>query len=503
MQQIHPLKSEKIDEWTIDDDRGEIELRLRWAQRLFEDDLVHIENTRLAVVRIQAWARRLAAVTVSHQTQQERIDFMRMVRVNAVKITNLCRRRIAYQVIKHLRRRLRCAIRIQKRIRIYLARKTFNLKVLQKACAIKIQRVARAYNARELLKRLRIARKIYLNTPARKMQQWVRRWIAQRLTKQLREELDLENSRNYDPKAPPPKQFPVSVWIKTFGKDPDYGLRRNRRITEKIFQRMLQIQYMRLICKPIGIVFVNSYPPTKTPEELLDEKNGLVPLTVREDFVSVFVPSADPRALRRRHMIEICESRPWLGVLHIGTTIIDRVNANYLVTVIQSWVRQLFARRQRRQLVRMHAAFAFFQRRFRRRKEKMHKAARRIMALFHGWRGKKKLRRRRLEMKSALILQCAVRCYHARSKVFNFRSADNLSVLKFSSAVPEHGPEKCLSFKAHAYWMADSPNFAEIRIEMKKRDRVTAFWIMTNTFQTSPKWVVISTVSVLHCHRRL
>ena len=48
----------------------------------------------------------------------------------------------------------------------------------------------------------------------------------------------------------------------------------------------------------------------------------------------------------------------------------------------------------------------------------------------------------------------------ARSVYFNALSADNLIVLKYSSAAPKHGPENCLNFKPHTFWMAESPNFA-------------------------------------------
>ena len=45
---------------------------------------------------------------------------------------------------------------------------------------------------------------------------------------------------------------PVSSWIGTFGRDPEYGLRRNRRITERAFEKLLTVKFIRLVTKPFG-----------------------------------------------------------------------------------------------------------------------------------------------------------------------------------------------------------------------------------------------------------
>jgi len=60
--------------------------------------------------------------------------------------------------------------------------------------------------------------------------------------------------------------------------------------------------------------------------------------------------------------------------------------------------------------------------------------------------------------------------------------------------VPFHGPEKCLEHRDDTFWMAESKELAEIRIEFTKVEHVQSVWIMTSTYNTSPQYVTISAV---------
>ena len=58
----------------------------------------------------------------------------------------------------------------------------------------------------------------------------------------------------------------VREWVKTYGVDPEYGLRRNRRMTENYFQRIIRMPYIRLVSK-YGVVYADEYPALKSDED--------------------------------------------------------------------------------------------------------------------------------------------------------------------------------------------------------------------------------------------
>jgi hypothetical protein len=98
-EQVYQLLGEDVK--VLDDaDRGEIHLRLRWAERKFEDDQA-LDKLRLnKLIRLQAWARRIQGLCVLKKLRVEREALMKMIRTKAVKITNTCRIRIARKEYK-------------------------------------------------------------------------------------------------------------------------------------------------------------------------------------------------------------------------------------------------------------------------------------------------------------------------------------------------------------------------------------------------------------------
>jgi hypothetical protein len=64
----------------------------------------------------------------------------------------------------------------------------------------------------------------------------------------------------------------MSEWLKTYGVDKDFGLRRNRRIIERAFKRMLHMKYVRFVCK-YGVVYLDQYP-VKPWKDVSDHVDG-------------------------------------------------------------------------------------------------------------------------------------------------------------------------------------------------------------------------------------
>ena len=65
----------------------------------------------------------------------------------------------------------------------------------------------------------------------------------------------------------------MKEWLQTYGVDPEYGLKRNRRMTEKYFWKILKTPYIRVISK-YGVMYQDEYPARKSDEDMLAEKQG-------------------------------------------------------------------------------------------------------------------------------------------------------------------------------------------------------------------------------------
>ena len=91
----------------VEDDRGEIEFRARWAERKYEDDHFMLEIKIRMTIRVQAWARRLAAVTKLQNAREIRFENEKFIKEKARMITTICRIRIAKKKFNKLYRRKR------------------------------------------------------------------------------------------------------------------------------------------------------------------------------------------------------------------------------------------------------------------------------------------------------------------------------------------------------------------------------------------------------------
>lgn len=297
----------------------------------------------------------------------------------------------------------------------------------------------------------------------------------------------LDTTRKLSFDLPPPP--PVSSWINTYGVDPEYFLRRNRRITMRIFQAMLKVKYTRLLTLKYGTVFVNNYPPVLTMEEEMNK----VSLRTREDFVNVIVPSCIPKYLNREEILDMYGNVPREGYFHLDS-INKRESVNMMVTMVQCMVRQYLARKQKMYLLRISEAIAKFQRIFRRRNRKQHHAASLIQSMFHYARANVKVKHMKLEKASAILIQCAFRCWRAKMKELDIRTVRGVRVLKYTPSLPDHGPKSALDCKNYTMWIVDSPSVAEMRVELPLKEAIDAVWIMTSTYEASPKFVSIGVV---------
>ncbi len=296
----------------------------------------------------------------------------------------------------------------------------------------------------------------------------------------------------------------VSDYIDTYGKDPEYGLKRNRRITERLFKKILKMRFARVLSR-FGVVYVDSYPPRKSEEELLLEmqqaaggadgqnSKSLAELTDRDDFVQVFLPTFDPVAVRRNKAVELFHKYNHIAVVHLPTSVFMRKSVDYNISTIQCFVRQRKAKQEYQKMLRVHRAISLFQKIFRRRYERLHKAAIHVTSLFRMINAKARVKHLLKEKRAAITIQNSYRCYRARSLLFEFRSVNELSVLKSSpESVDNHGPERVLEHRADTFWIAKSTEKCDIRVEFARLENIVEVWIMTSTYSASPTSCSIS-----------
>ncbi len=403
---------------------------------------------------------------------------------------------------------IRSATKIQKRVRIWIAKKVFRQKKLRSKNATIIQARMRVCLAKFIVRRMKEKIQGDLDATAAVIQKYARRKIVLNRIKLLRRARQLSAAEertdddSVDTRDGPveSKVVPVSAWIHIYGRDPEYGLKRNRRITLRLFKKMLTMRFVRLVTTRYGLVYVDSYPPRKSEEEVLAEMQsaGAIgdegPLTVRTDFVSVYLPPFRTLTTHRREAVELCKKFEHLAIMHLPTSIELRKSVDRNVTVIQCAQRCRVARAAHAKMLRVLKAIALFQRIFRRRYELLHSAAVIIASLFRLIVATKRVRKMSLERSSALKIELAYRCYLARCDMFDRRCVTKLSVLKSSPSVAFHGPDKALEHRSDTFWLAESSEKAELRVEMARSETLTEIWLMTSTFSTSPQYVSISAV---------
>lgn len=88
-------------------DRGEMECRVKWSERVFEDDQIRIEMKKIMLVRLQSWFRRISALMPLRALRKEREQAFMTMKKAATKITNTCRIRLARKEYKRRSRKFK------------------------------------------------------------------------------------------------------------------------------------------------------------------------------------------------------------------------------------------------------------------------------------------------------------------------------------------------------------------------------------------------------------
>lgn len=286
------------------------------------------------------------------------------------------------------------------------------------------------------------------------------------------------------------KKVNIHEWLPTYGRDEEYGLRRNRRIVFRLFHKLITLKYYPVNTYNHGIFYVLSHPPVKTEEEILLELQGSkieYPFP-REEYISLFLPTFDTKVTHRKDVIKNCESSPFYTITHINTSIDIRKTVFNVVIVIQNFFRQYLARKARNKLIRINKAFSIFQLKFRERYFKIYKAAiivTNFVRLMRDFKYAKELRR---ERDSAQIIQNNWRIYLAKTAAFNLRSVELISIISFS---PEplsetNGPHNIFQHTSETFWVSKTTDHSTVKVEFFKQESIVEIWIMPCMNEASP-----------------
>jgi hypothetical protein len=179
-----------------------------------------------------------------------------------------------------------------------------------------------------------------------------------------------------------------------------------------------------------------------------------------EDFVSMYIPAFRTMSTHRQEAIHIIHMTGFVAILHIPTSVDKWKSVEFNIICIQCVIRLKLAFRQLLTKRKLRLALIRFQRMFRRKNKFLYHAINKIQFIYRIYISKKILKKLRREYKSIICIQCAYRLYRAKICVMNKLSVETMVVLKCSSFVVNHEPEKCLEHREQTFWMADSPDMA-------------------------------------------
>lgn len=462
------------------DKRGFIEIKACWTERLTTDDRLQLERELVAVILLQSQfriciaKRKLAARKVMRHKIFERVQYQ------ATKLTSTIRMHVAKRKIRVLLRNHKLAIKIQCRIRILFSRRLLTRKRLERDSATKIQALARGHLHRKNEQIVAAALFKKRNENAAFIQRNIRRYRGFRRALVLKRFAELEGAY---------RREPVALWIGSYGRDPEYGLRRNRRIVFRAFTHLLSMRSARIASR-FGVVFMQRYSSDRM--EYPVESLPLLGLQGAPAFVSVCLPAFDQKLFSHDKLYGKLLECSYHMRLHIPTSINFQRTIDYYATIIQCLIRKQQARRMARFRRIMIRLLLRYKRRFIQRK----RTALTILRAFKTNRTraatKKVIALMRRERLSARIIQCAVRCWFARQVHWQRRRLSTLKIFRFSSEIAPYLAVNAIEEDEEKCWMIDSIDFADIIINLSKSQAVCEVAVMTSVFASSPSKVTVS-----------
>ena len=211
-------------------ERGELELQLWWTEREQEEDVELRRVHNVGAIKLQAWGRMVLGKAAAIKRQEEKVLDLEYVDRIVVGMQCAYRQRMAWRELRRRRRWRKNAIRIQCFSRRWLARRILAQKRLEYKSSRAIQAVARRRLAKVCLYQLKLERAVYRQYGALVLQCWARSCAAS--TKVAFRRALYKDQGKYVPFTG------IQPWIKTYGRDPQFGSKRLRRIVFRSFYQV-------------------------------------------------------------------------------------------------------------------------------------------------------------------------------------------------------------------------------------------------------------------------
>ena len=396
----------------------------------------------------------------------------------AVKVTSIFRLKAAKKRLRLLHRDCKLAMKLQRRLRIFRAKRELSRLKLESGMAVRVQAIMRGVLLREKLRHAAIALQELKTASAMIIQRSIRGAIAIRKTNILR-----SLRRDYD------STLPLSVWIDSYGVDKSFGSKRNRRIILRGMRNLLSTPVSRIQSIRFGVVFVQKY------EEALNfpiQPFDVDSLAGSLAFVRATFPFCKMTTLSTNQArVAAIQTSSYYIILHVSSSIDHIASVSYFVIRIQCRLRQRWALqrvRVRRVLIRF---LMRVKRRFLFRKSK----ALRIVNSFRRVRAVRACRKLlillRKEKLSVLILQRAVRCWRARLRLWECRHIP-LEVKQMSElTLRDHGASFLFDGLENTFWMVHSAEVAEITLSLTHKQCISEVAVVTSMYSASPRYITI------------
>lgn len=453
---------------------------MQWGERVTTEGRIQMAVEERCAILLQSYARRLFAKKRLKELRLRKTEVDNMIFHKASKLATIFRMRIAKRRMNTLRRDNKLAVKIQKRVRVFTAKIRVKRRRLEHISATKIQAVGRGFMRRLNTLRMKEALKLKRVASATVIQRNIRRKIGYNKATHQRAHIRLERGLDV--------AEPVQAWFLTYGRDPEYGLRRTRRILFRALKAILHRRFSRIVSR-FGVIFVDiydgpglRYPITPLNIEELDERS--------RSFVRTYLPHSIPKRIKLTDFSAFT-TKSHILYLHIPSSLNSLATVNYYVVILQCFVRKILSRRR----VRLLRVLRHFLRRYRARYAKRMECVRRIIRLLKRGRAmaaaRGVLQILRRESKSILILQCAIRCWLARKVHWVRRQILDIRLINVSGFLHPYSPDYCLDSRTDTFWMVDSAEIASLTIDLKRKYAVSEIGVISSTFASSPKYLTV------------
>ncbi|CAM9103157.1 unnamed protein product, partial [Choristocarpus tenellus] len=412
--------------------RGIVKLGLQWLPNKTEDDVNALICLEKAAITIQCWMRQYRTRKIIDDATEEVARKELYIFLRSRTIQMCFRRHNSREILRVKRCHYRNATIIQKYARRKLAYREIAIRRLQRENAIIIQTSARRYIARKKLQYLQEQRRILEHEMSIKIQAVARVMLAR-----------MEVATKLEEQGEDRDILCVEDWVLWYGTDPEYPSRRLRRITERVFRKILSTKGA-VVETRFGAAKVEYYPARGCYSNSATDKGE--PLRSVKQFLEVKWQAHADLRWPKKDLIKVFKAAGsnYYGILELGSVSTDRTVGRRVIC-IQCLVRQQQARTTMEKQKRTWMAATLIQKAARKRVSLIDKTVAMLQCMVRKMHARSRTAMLRHEVECALKIQLAFRQYKSRL-VLDYKRVIQTTAVRNSSGCsdPLYKAENCL-----------------------------------------------------------